>query len=123
MVKIHNSLFYHLPSEGCLDYFQFEAIAKWLEAFMYSFFCEHLASIFQDKHPGVEFLGNTVILCLTFCGNSKPFSTIFPPVIYEYSGQVITIPAFDVVSLVNFSHQIFLKPHLNNPNIHQLMNG
>ena len=33
-----------------------------------------------------------------------------PPVMYEYFGQVITIPAFDVVNLVNFSHQkIFLK--------------
>ena len=56
MIKMRNSLFYHSPSEGCLDYFQFEAIVKWLEAFMYSFLCEHKISFYCPKEQLLDYM-------------------------------------------------------------------
>lgn len=45
----------------------------------YKVWFEHLFSILLGIHPGVEFLGSTVILCLTYRGTAKLFSTQMVP--------------------------------------------
>ena len=65
---LFRNLFIVYPVDGHLDCFQFLATMNKMinKTCPYKFLCEHMFHFLLGKYLGVELLGSTVSLCLTF---------------------------------------------------------